>query len=413
MKRRRLTTLSLALLIVAGFSGTARACLNDRDSDSLANEAQGLPDVVRVVTGRFERNPPLFYQMRINRVRQEIARHPEHLALYDDVAVAYDRLGKDNEAIAWIEKKRAQLAGTSWKTASPEIREAWYRYYANVGTFRVHRWIKARADRTKLAEVTRARDEIARAIQIKPNAHFNRERYQLAAMHWILNPYVKTLPNDALSATSYWDYVETHSVRGDALAQSEGLMGLIVLGAAWESPDITGALAYSLQRQRKNKVSYLAFLRCRELVDAGRRSLRPDKENPNQTLQAVAPRYLNTRITNPATVEAQFHVLRREADDWQKNRTAFMVARLKRGRHPDTDAAFWQGFQETAPPPLDADWRREWRGNFSNALYRAVPMIIAAVILGAISGSAILWIVTVWRIHAAEKRLQRPTSRPE
>ena len=29
------------------------------DSDSLAREAKAIPDVVAVITGRFERNPPL------------------------------------------------------------------------------------------------------------------------------------------------------------------------------------------------------------------------------------------------------------------------------------------------------------------------------------------------------------------
>ena len=86
----------MLLLAFALHAASAHACLNDRDT--LAEEIRGLPDVTAIITGRFERNPPLYYQMRIDRLAREIpARHghetlanPNTLNDCDDMAVALD-----------------------------------------------------------------------------------------------------------------------------------------------------------------------------------------------------------------------------------------------------------------------------------------------------------------------------------
>jgi hypothetical protein len=122
MQRRILLTALLALVLSLLATGSAHACLKDRDSDSLAAEARGLPEMVGVITGRFERNPPLFYEMRVKRVAAELAARPGDLPLYDDIAVALDRLGRDDEAVAWIEKKHTRIAGTG--IYDPNFREA-------------------------------------------------------------------------------------------------------------------------------------------------------------------------------------------------------------------------------------------------------------------------------------------------
>ena len=125
---------SIALiLLLYSLIAPVRACLIDRYSDSLAEEARELPDVVQVITGRFPRNPPLFYQIRIARAQQEIRAHPRNFPLYDDIAVAYDRLGNDDAAIQWIETKRRLLP--PFDAHNRVLKEQWYRYYANCGTF--------------------------------------------------------------------------------------------------------------------------------------------------------------------------------------------------------------------------------------------------------------------------------------
>lgn len=66
---------------------------------------------MEAISGRFDRNPPLHYEMRIRRVRGELAESPDDLALHDDIAVAFDRLGKSDEALKWIERKRRRMTG--------------------------------------------------------------------------------------------------------------------------------------------------------------------------------------------------------------------------------------------------------------------------------------------------------------
>ena len=77
------------LLLLLLLQSAGHACLNDRDT--LAEEIKGLPDVVQVVTGRFERDPPLYYRMRLARVAAELKTSPALLPDYDDAGVACGR----------------------------------------------------------------------------------------------------------------------------------------------------------------------------------------------------------------------------------------------------------------------------------------------------------------------------------
>ena len=176
--------LPLALLVC--FPLASNACLNDRDSDALAVQNNRFPDALRVITGRFERNPPRFYQMRIARVERELKSKPRDFGLYDDLAVAHDKLGDDKTALKIMASKRALLPAFSAKDKAKANKEAWYRFFANDGTFRAHRFLKSGAKVQNIGEMKRARDEIIRALQIKPNAHFGRERVQLMVMDWTL-----------------------------------------------------------------------------------------------------------------------------------------------------------------------------------------------------------------------------------
>jgi len=100
---RRVVTSCLMILIVAltimlAVPTAAWACIWDRDT--LAAEAKGVPGVVEVIVGRFERNPPLFYEMRLKRVAAEIDKTPQKLDLYDDAGVACDRKRTGSAAVA-------------------------------------------------------------------------------------------------------------------------------------------------------------------------------------------------------------------------------------------------------------------------------------------------------------------------
>jgi hypothetical protein len=321
-----------------------------------------MPEVVAVLTGRFARNPQLYYSMRLARVTDHVQSVPDDLEAYDDAGVACDRLGRGNEAIGWMEKKRAVLEKLD--PSLFDVTEHRYRYHANLGTFLVHRWARQGGDRSKIDEVKAARDEIARALEINPNAHFGRERYQLRALDWIVDPPKMDNPNAELPNLLGWSFGDmdgeqtTPKEADDAV---RGLAGLVVLGNAWESVDVFHALNVALQRDSlgympgreggRNTLAYLASLRCRELIDAGKGSMLPDTPK-GESLKALLPhpKFVSAEVL----LDGAFKELRREADAWQAARTAFMTKRMSEGSHPDTDPSFWNGYTEPKPPGLPA-----------------------------------------------------------
>jgi hypothetical protein len=338
-----------------------QACINDRDT--LAEEVRNMNSkegdydfVVRAVSGRFERNPPLYYEMRLQRVAREVQAQPGKLDLYDDAAVACDRLGRSGEAITWIEKKRAQLQRANGQTA--QTREHWYRYYANAGTFWAHRWIRNKAQRGRISEMKTARALIRKAIALKPDAHFGREKYQLKAMEWIIKPPAATknapLP-DLLNLTEYSDWLG-HDVlkeigHPDAI---KGLSGLIVLGNAWESVDVYHSLAKVLNIDNKSSLAFMAQLRARELADTGHYSLYPGAPTGTQLVNAIQVVH-DTGPDPKLQLEETFSRLRLEADEYHKRRTTYMLTRLQQGQHPDTHASFWSEWHDDGPPPLQPE----------------------------------------------------------
>ncbi len=401
--------LPCALLLLASAS---RACLNDRDS--LETEARGVPDVMRALSGRFERNPPLFYEMRMQRVQAELKLTPSRLDLYDDIAVAADRLNRDDEALSWIEKKRALLQVLDAK--KPEVHEQWYRYYANAGTFRVHRWIARGADREQLKEVKIARNLIAKAVTLKPGAHFGREKYQLKTMDWILYPpppYTDAddkLPN--ILGLGNGGYIEDEgnaqlTKRGYADAE-RGLTGLITLGSAWQSIDVFNALRYVEAWHANSSVVYLLGLRLQEMARSGRTSLYPHSLSAPKLAQAFDPEkaqwFLGAHFDNgdgPKDMMAFYKSLRQEADDWQARRTTFMLERLNAGRHPDTDPTFWNGWDDGAPPSLHSANSSYW--NSSDFLFDIAPRLLQAIVLCL--PVAIMGVIVLWKMRRRRRKL--------
>jgi hypothetical protein len=352
--RHSITAVSFVLAIPLSVA----ACLWDRDTP--AEEARGLPEVVAAITGRFPRNPPRYYEMRLERVTASLREHPEDLAGYDDAGVACDRLARGDEAIAWMDKKRAAMERLD--ATLPERKEHQYRYHANLGTFLVHRWARQGADRKRLDEVGAAREEIAQAMAINPNAHFGREAYQLRALDFLQNP-PKVEPGKELPNLLGWGFVAEDGKQADpkeADAAVRGLAGLVVLGNAWESIDIFHALEIALQHDSlgftrgweggRNSLAYLAYQRCIELIDAGQGSMLPGAPKGEDLKRAL---HDPVHVDNDAmSLDLTFRRFRQEADAWQEARTAYMMSRFEAGRHPDTDPKFWNGFPNLPPPTL-------------------------------------------------------------
>jgi hypothetical protein len=371
----RSRTLLAAFVLLAAFP--ARACLNDRDS--LAEEAERFPDAVQIITGRFPRNPPLYYQMRVDRESADLKAQPNSLGAYDDVAVALDRLGRDDEALAVMARKLARMRALKTPGDAPNSGDTpWYRYYANTGTFLAHRRIR-HPDRHPLNDVKRGRDLIAKSIAVNPNAHFGREKVQLAVMDWMLDPAPEALRAGPLPLGDFIEYLtdkeaEAAGIPGDDIREEwrAGLAGLIALGGAWESPDVFSAVSELFRGSGKREMAAFAGSRVDELLRSGTRPFRPD-------LPPHAYRMSDSdEDTADWSVDANYARLRKEADAWQTRRTAYMMARLQAGRHPDTDPVFWTDWKDPGPPPLvDKPWYS--RSFFNTGAPTSAVLVLAAL----------------------------------
>lgn len=300
----------LLLSALIAFPVLAPACYWDRDT--LAEEASRGKDFIATITGRFPRNPPLYFEMRRDRLLAKKGKSPEE---YDDLAVAFERLGDSLDAIRWIDRKPHGSA----------IQE--YRTHANRGTFLIRAFLNGKLSRES---GVRGLHEIEAAIKINPDAHFGRERVQVQFVQEILDP-TGSLPYD-----------------DSPLKGAEGYAGIVRLGAGWEMPDIFRALAVDLAsdwNQHLGAVSTLALMRADELEKAGQKAFL-DKGTYFLFVEGSQIEYLKDNT------EEEFLHLRREADAWQARRTAFMEERLKAGRHPDTDPTFWNGWVDGPPPEI-------------------------------------------------------------
>ena len=350
------------------------ACL--WDDDTLRAEAQGLPGLAEVITGHFDRFPPKYYEMRLDRVTNEVESDPTNLDHYDNAGVACDRLGRSDDAIEWMSRKRIAL--DALETPDPEHE---YRYLANLGTFHVHRWLSAGADRAEMADVERARDLIAQAIKLNPDAHFGREQYQLRAIEWILSLDEKVVPPTFISINhgsedepyyeedpaSFW-----RSSLGDREELIEGLSGLIVLGNAWESVDVYNALRFALYYEQYAVIAYLAELRIDELRKQGRRSLLPENQH-NKAFRMISSDVLQTNVI--ADTERYFREARAQAKERESAFNAYVIERLDRGEHPDTHPDFFAQWTPTnyAPPPIPG---RAWYNTIAFRIGFALVLLV-------------------------------------
>ncbi|WP_299435735.1 hypothetical protein [uncultured Aquimarina sp.] len=153
----------LALFLVCTFSTCFFGYSCFWDYDTIEMERIQFPDVIELISGKFLRHSPEFYQWRIQDRTLKLQKFPDSLELYDDLAVAYSKIGNDSKAIQVILKKDS-IAPKNYKT------------YANLGTFYIHD-----------GQFSKGLTYIDKAIAINPNAHFGREIYQRHLVEYVLS----------------------------------------------------------------------------------------------------------------------------------------------------------------------------------------------------------------------------------
>ncbi|MBA3312972.1 MAG: hypothetical protein M3552_02565 [Planctomycetota bacterium] len=167
----------LAFLLVISCAVPTGACL--WDYDTLQMERERFPGALELIVGKFLRHSDTFYEWRVRDRTAKIARHEsgeatladnDLAAAYDDLAVAYDKLSRQDDAIKTIREKAEKL---------PKVGE--YETRANLGTFFVH-----------AGQYEEGLAELKKAIEINPDAHFGREKYQVLLVEYVTQQQGKT-----------------------------------------------------------------------------------------------------------------------------------------------------------------------------------------------------------------------------
>ena len=160
MKKVRISIL-LAALVGSFIPLPVFACLWDHDT--LQQEQARFPSATELITGKFLRHSTQFYEWRIKNRLKKLAQDPEQFSYYDDLAVAYQKTGQFEKAVQTMLVKDKKKPGL-------------YETNANLGTFYVLSG--------KLGDGLKY---INKALEINPQAHFDRERYQKWLVEYALS----------------------------------------------------------------------------------------------------------------------------------------------------------------------------------------------------------------------------------
>lgn len=233
-----------------------KACL--WDSDTLMMERQRFPDANELIAGNFIRHSAAYYEWRISdRNAMPIAkRRPGD---FDDIAVAYDKLGQHDKAVQTMDAKTARWPG-----------EQRYETEANLGTFHIH------AGRFEKGLV-----HLKNAIEINPDAHFGREVYQQLLVEYVIKQRLESdkLPlraADELQSLGFTSFVlerqmpETGQELVEIKAAVKGILGMMRFGR-FESPILLEVLGDLLMTNSYSDDSKMlaarAYLKASYAVD--------------------------------------------------------------------------------------------------------------------------------------------------
>lgn len=138
-----------------------------------------------VIHERFPRHGREHYERRNEQVRRELSEansDPSRWLLMDDLGAGLDRVGRSDEAVALLRTKleEQQDRGVSGRDL--------YTSFANLGTFLIHANFR-RAMAAETQAVDRFREGvqfIRQSVEVNPEAHFGRERWQAAIAEFLL-----------------------------------------------------------------------------------------------------------------------------------------------------------------------------------------------------------------------------------
>jgi hypothetical protein len=311
------------------------------DYDTIKMERRRFPSTLELITGKFLRHSPEFYQWRIEDRLRRLQREPKNVALLDDLAVAYDKTGQHDKAIA-----------TAMQTEA--IQPGRYETAANLGTFYIH-----------AGRPAEGLPHIDRALAINADAHFGREKYQKHLVEYIVARHAlrgKQLPiasdhpdpevgPPARIELHRWEqspfdrYLQfnkatylSHEERAKAI---KGILGMMRFGTH-DAPLLLEALAQLLANDGSHRDTDAKLLAARAYLKASYAS--PDAK-AKKAYRAMAEHCLVMQTGSPMTlqgislagVEAEFQKELKDAEAWYKELRERELAWIRDGKNPEAE----------------------------------------------------------------------------
>ncbi len=306
---QRLTRLLLVLAVAAPVTATPLLCM--WDYDTLLQERARFPETLELITGKFPRHSDAFYRWRIDDREAKRDSAPDDPRILDDLAVAWSKLGDHAKAIELMEEKETRFPGL-------------YETAANLGTFHIH-----------AGDLEEGAKYIERAIEMNPDAHFGRERYQLELVRYVLSKRAESEefslplhhgPVGPLSggrSNGFWDALAPEGdvekeVRTEQIHSAiKGVLGMMRFGN-YDSPILCEALADLLMADWNSDAKNLA---ARALLQA---SYKVENEQSSAVYRRKAERALSmqtpdgrsARSVKLAEVEPLFAAELADAKEW-------------------------------------------------------------------------------------------------
>lgn len=319
----------LVLGLACALTSAAVPCL--WDYDTLAQERARFPTALELIAGKFPRHSEAYWRWRVEDRRARLDAGESAPELYDDLAVAHEKLGDHERAIALMHEKEQLFPGL-------------YETAANHGTFLIH-----------AGRFEEGADEIARAIAIDPDAHFGREVYQELLVRYVLKvrandgPPLPLHPEPLMEfhrePEGFWDFVraarpvEDERVPTEIRAATKGVLGMMRFGNH-DSPVLLEALSDVLLAEYDHDGKRLA---ARALLKA---SYRVEDEGARAAYRAKAEAALATQTPTPRhhrgmkleELEPRFLAELEDAERWYAGLVADEGAWIAGGE--DVDARF-------------------------------------------------------------------------
>jgi hypothetical protein len=334
------------ILLGAVIASQASACA--WDYDTLSQEAQKSPDVLAALVGRVRTFPPEYYEFRIRRSSEIVAKDPKNLDELDNLIVAHDKLKDAKASFRYLAMKRKAL------DAKPN-KDHEYRYWANLGTVEAHEWV--RQGKKDDALIKSAIKNLETCIKLNPSAHFGREIVQVRMLQVMLEQVQdsqRKTPRayDEESALDVFMELGRDKIR-------KGAIGMMSVGSGPDSAVLVAVLSHSIEKS-DGILGSVAANRLSELVNGHSRG------STRQRMSSELGRYDTTSykdfpfgdiLRSPMDfeqVDAEYDRLRQEAREYRKLTDDYIKTRLKQGKHPDNDPRFWDDWQVPPAPVLNS-----------------------------------------------------------